>query len=377
MSRKLASVPLLLIALCLSFPSPAAAQQKGTVEHITVHGASLAGNLIGDSPDRKVIVYLPPSYNTDTTRRYPVVYLLHGYTDSNEKWFGGPNAWMNLADLMDADLASGTAREMLLVVPNAFNAFHGAFYSSSITTGDWEDFIARDLVSYIDCHYRTLAKPESRGLAGHSMGGYGTLRIGIRHSDVFSSIYALSPCCLNFGEDFHPGQQAEAIRKANAVHTLADVDKADFGTMILFALSAAWSPDPKAAPLYLDLPTDPDGHPRPEVLSQWSANMPIVTVPQHIPELRRLHALAFDAGIKDEFKSIPASLVVLDEKLNSYRIAHTYETYDGTHTSRVPERLSTQVLPFFSRNLAFQASVEAAATGAAQVSRPPLQYPAR
>ena len=172
------------------------ANATGTVREITVHGASLEGNLLGDSPDRHVTVYLPPSYAMQPNRRYPVVYMLHGFTDTDFKWFGGAGGWMNLKQVADDAMASGASKEMILVVPNAFNKMHGAFYSDSMTTGDWEDFIAHDLVAYIDQHYRTIARTESRGLAGHSMGGYGTMRIGMEHPDVFSSIYALSPCCL-------------------------------------------------------------------------------------------------------------------------------------------------------------------------------------
>jgi S-formylglutathione hydrolase len=327
------------------------ANATGTVREITVHGASLEGNLLGDSPDRHVTVYLPPSYAMQPNRRYPVVYMLHGFTDTDFKWFGGAGGWMNLKQVADDAMASGASKEMILVVPNAFNKMHGAFYSDSMTTGDWEDFIAHDLVAYIDQHYRTIARTESRGLAGHSMGGYGTMRIGMEHPDVFSSIYALSPCCLT-------GMDSLAVPKlkssAAKVHDFADVDKADFYTLLVFALGAAWSPDPKNPPFYLDLPFG-GRVPAKDVVAKWDANMPMVLLDQHVPDLKRLHAIAFDAGRQDDYKAIPDSLIVLDRILNSYGIAHTYETYDGTHTSRIPQRIGGSVLPFFSKNLSFDA----------------------
>ena len=202
---------------------------SGTIDSITVHGSSLVGNLIGDSPDRHVTVYLPPSYQSQPNRRYPVVYMLHGFTDSDAKWFGGPGGWMNLKAVADESMSSGASKEMILVVPNANNAFHGSFYSSSVTTGDWEDCIAHDLVSYIDQHYRTIARPESRGLAGHSMGGYGTMRIGLAHSDVFSSIYALSPCCLDPMTGIVNDRFKAAAEK---IRTRNDIDRADFYTLL-------------------------------------------------------------------------------------------------------------------------------------------------
>jgi S-formylglutathione hydrolase len=339
--------------VALSTHLAAAQAASGTIDSITVHGSSLVGNLIGDSPDRHVTVYLPPSYQSQPNRRYPVVYMLHGFTDSDAKWFGGPGGWMNLKAVADESMSSVTSKEMILVVPNANNAFHGSFYSSSVTIGDWETFIARDLVSYIDQHYRTIARPESRGLAGHSMGGYGTLRIGLERSDVFSSIYALSPCCL----EPMTGMANDRLKAAaEKIRTLNDVDKADFFTLLVFSVAAAWSPDPKNPPFYLDLPLDDSATSR-IILEKWIANAPMVRIDQSIPDLKRLHAIAFDAGTNDEFKAIPASLVTLDRELNTFGIAHTYETYNGTHTSGIAQRIGTKVLPFFSKNLSFEESV--------------------
>ena len=101
-----------------------------------------------------------------------------------------------LAEAADKDIAAGTMREMILVNPDAFTKYSGSMYSSSPTTGDWESYIADDLVSYVDKHYRTIANRMSRGLGGHSMGGYGTIRIGMKRPDVFSSLYIMSACCL-------------------------------------------------------------------------------------------------------------------------------------------------------------------------------------
>src|ERR1035438_9067791 len=102
--------------------------------------------------------------------------------------------------------------------------------------GHWEDFIVRELVPYIDAHYRTLADPASRGLAGHSMGGYGAARIGMKHPDVFSCMYLLSPWGLI------PNFEGAVPAQAAAVKTLVDFDKADFAVRLHLAAAAAWSP---------------------------------------------------------------------------------------------------------------------------------------
>ena len=85
---------------------------------------------------------------------------------------------------------------MIVVLHDSKTVHNGSMYSSSVTTGDFENFIAGDVVKHIDAHYRTIPQRASRGLAGHSMGGYGATRIGMKHSDVFGSVYIMSPCCL-------------------------------------------------------------------------------------------------------------------------------------------------------------------------------------
>ena len=319
-------------------------EQHGTVERIKVHGKALEGNLEGDSPDRDVAIYLPPSYATSLNRRYPVVYLLHGYTDSDERWFGMIKHFVNVPVAMDKALASGTAREMILVMPNAYTAYQGSMYSTSAVTGDWDRYMTEDLVAYMDGHYRTLADAASRGLAGHSMGGYGTIRIGMKHPEVFSSLYILSPCCMRVN------LVSQSMGKAEAVHSVADLAQADFGTKALFASAAAWSPNPKNPPMFLDLPSK-EGQIQTAIAAKWVANSPLAMIDQYIPNLRKLHAIAVDAGDKDT--GIAADARTLDQILSSYDIQHTFEIYPGDHVSGVAERLETKTLPFFSNHLSF------------------------
>ncbi len=364
-------LPLVVLATAVSFsvtaqnqnaPRPAAAapltfatvnppeKLAGKLERVTVHGDSLVGNLSGDSPDRLVSVYLPPSYAAQPQRRYPVLYLLHGFTDSDANWFGFSGAhFVNVPGATDRANAAG-ARELIIVMPNAFTKFAGSMYSSSAATGDWEAFVAKDLVAYVDGHYRTLAKRASRGLAGHSMGGYGTIRIGMKYPDVFSSLYALSPCCM--AANLAPA--AEQFAGALKVKTDADIAAlapADFGTRAMLASAAAWSANPKNPPLYIDLPLA-DGKIAPDVVARWVANAPLTMVHQYIPNLRKYAAIAVDAGDKDQ--PIESTVRALDQILSTYGIAHTAETYDGNHVNRIDERLTSKVLPFFTAHLAFE-----------------------
>jgi S-formylglutathione hydrolase len=326
-------------------PGAAAGPRTGTVEHIMVHGKALEGNLEADSPDREVSVYLPPSYQSDPARRFPVVYLLHGYGGRDDTF---TNRLARLPETADKLAAAQGFSEPIVVTPSAFTLHKGSMYSSSVTTGDWERFVAEDLVGYIDEHYRTIASRISRGLGGHSMGGYGALRIGMKRPDVFSSLYIMSACCLAANANPRP----ESFAASEAIRTRAQAEEAakapGFGPSTNLASAAAWSPNPGNPPLFLDLPVR-DGKVRPEIVAKWTANAPIAMLEQHVADLQQFYAIAIDIGTAD---TLLATNRQLHETMTRLHIAHFYEEYDGDHTNRVGERLERSVLPFFSKSLA-------------------------
>lgn len=317
------------------------------VERIIVHGKSLEGNLEGDAADRGVIVYLPPGYAKDTARRYPVIYALHGYSINNEKWTGE----IHTPQTIEGAFATGT-REMIVVLADAQTMHNGSMYSNSATTGNWEGFIAHDLVAYIDSHYRTLANRNSRGLAGHSMGGYGTVRIAMKYPDVFGSFYAMSPCCLSSREALPPDMAKKLEQAVAGLKAPADAAGLDWMTRATLAASAAWAPNPKAPPLYLDLPSK-DGVAQSQVLARWAANAPLAMADQYIGALRQYRAIAMDVGDLDGLRVDAAELHRI---MDSYGIANSFEIYHGTHVSAVADRFQNKVLPFFSATLSFDAS---------------------
>jgi enterochelin esterase-like enzyme len=311
-----------------------------TVEHVKVHGAALEGNLEGNAVDRDVIVFLPPSYAKDASRRYPVVYALHGYSIGAEQW----THEIHVPQTIEGAVAEG-AQEMIVVLPDSKTVHNGSMYSSSITVGDFERFVAHDLPAYVDARYRTIPDRQSRGLVGHSMGGYGATRIGMKHADVFGGLYVMSPCCLSPRE---PGPANPEVEKAlEAVKTPADSASLPFFPRAQLASAAAWSPDPKNPPLYLDLPTKA-GVPQPEVVAKWTANAPLAFLDQYVGDLRRYRAIAIDVGDEDRLR---ADAGTLHDALDRYGIANTFEVYPGTHTSRVADRFQNHVMNFFSRTL--------------------------
>jgi enterochelin esterase-like enzyme len=311
-----------------------------TVEHVKIHGAALEGNLEGNAVDRDAIVFLPPSYARETSRRYPVVYALHGYSIGAEQW----THEIHVPQTIEGAFAQG-AQEMIVVLSDSKTVHNGSMYSSSVTTGDFERYVARDVPAYVDAHYRTIPNRQSRGLVGHSMGGYGATRIGMKYPEVFGSLYVMSPCCLSPRE---PGPANPEVDKAlEAVKTPADSASLPFFARAQLASAAAWSPNPKNPPLYLDLPTK-DGAPRPEVLAKWTANAPLAFVDQYVGNLRQYRGIAIDVGDQDRLR---ADAGKLHDVLDLYGIANTFEVYPGTHTSRVADRFQNHVMTFFSRNL--------------------------
>ena len=316
-------------------PAPKPTGPGAPGEVVKVHGKSLEGNLEGDAVDRDLVVVLPPSYAKSPRRRYPVLYFLHGFGITGG-WF---SAFMHVPETMLA--ASAKGQEFIIVLPDTDTKFGGSMYSNSPTTGDFESFIAEDVVNYVDSHYRTLARRSSRGLVGHSMGGYGTWRIAMDHPEKWGAIYAMSACCMS--------ARKETVESATKMSQLT-VDQAangNFGVKAGVASLVAWSPNPKNPPFYADMPLK-DGAVDPSVLDRWAANSPIVLASSHVSQLKTFAAIASDGGDKD---GLTKDATVMHEQLDRFGIQNTFEVYDGNHTNHIAERFESKVLPFFTAHL--------------------------
>src|SRR6185503_17496757 len=273
----------------------------GRLIELKVPAPSLKGNLLGDPAEQSIAVYLPPGYDTSSTARYPTLYLLHGYTATNGAWLNGYQG-MKLQVLMDDMIKSGKVGEMIVVAPNGWNAYKGGFYTNSTVAGGWEDYIYRDVVQYVDSHYRTFARAESRGIAGHSMGGYGALTLAMKHPDVFGAVYALSPCCLGIEGDFSAENPAWLPTLRLTSKEQLDKPPKSFGEfyqMAFVALAAALSPNPSHTPLLVDLPyRERNGQVEKNepVYEQWRSKMPVYMVEDNKSNLLKLRGIFFDYG---------------------------------------------------------------------------------
>jgi S-formylglutathione hydrolase FrmB len=357
-----------VVALSLAFAVCVIAQTNtaGQVVFETVHSPAITGNLIGNIPERKIAIYLPPTYQKSSSRRYPVLYFLHGFADGYTMWTNGKPS---IQSILDEAIGAGDVAEMIVVLPDVVGTYIGTYYTNSAAAGNWEDFIVRDLVGHIDSRYRTLAMPSRRGIAGHSMGGYGAIKLAMKHPDVFSVVYGLGPCCLGWVgriSPLDPGMAAALRLRSReelfALHAklpeLSNNDPEVF-TIGFVALASAWSPNPAKAPLYVDLPAALEGgvlKPAEPAYSKWAANMPLSMASQYRGELKRLRAIGFDTGSSDEFADVVAGARALSAELGRLGIAHRFEEYDGNHSNRVRERMRNQLLPFVSRIIGASAS---------------------
>jgi len=181
------------------------------------------------------------------------------------------------------------------------------------------------VVAYIDAHYRTIPNRTSRGLVGHSMGGYGATRIGMKHSDVFGSLYIMSPCCLSTRSAGSPN--SEIAKTLEAVKTTSDLAKLSFFARAQIATAAAWSPNPKNPPLYLDLPTK-GGELQHDIIVKWAANAPLAFVDQYLNSLRSYRGIAIDVGDQDGLRIDARKL---NEILDAYGIANSFDISGYSH----------------------------------------------
>ncbi|MCS6967073.1 MAG: alpha/beta hydrolase family protein [Cytophagales bacterium] len=166
------------LAALVSVSTNAFAQSGQVLESLKMNSKILGREV-------KYTLYLPPDYNT-SQRRYPVLYLLHGYTGTDTDWiqFGEANR------TADKAIAEGDIPPMIIVMPDGRNDWYANDYQGK---NRWEDMFIQEMIPFIDATYRTRAQKEFRALAGLSMGGYGSLHLAAKNPDLFAAVAAFSP----------------------------------------------------------------------------------------------------------------------------------------------------------------------------------------
>jgi pimeloyl-ACP methyl ester carboxylesterase len=332
-------------------PSFAAATESQLVSR-ELRSEKFANNNVGTSPIRKMVVYLPPGYN-GSSKRYPVIYFLPDAFGSYRDLFDHKDA----QGVFDRAIAAGVIDKFILVAVDMNTPLGSSWCVNSPATGNWEDFMIEELVPYIDANFQTLPRRDSRGIAGEFMGGYGAIRFGMRHPDVFSSVYALHPVGTGSGlkvMDSLPNWDLLANAKS-----LDDV-KTDGYSTIFTTIFQAHLPNPDKPPLFIDLAARKVGDQLiidSKLTERLRSSFLLETmIPQYADNLKSLRGFKFDWGRNDVNQDHVYSNQAFTHKLNEFGIAHEAEEYNGTWGEGnwvEAGRVSTEVLPFFSRHLVF------------------------
>lgn len=249
---------------------------------------------------------------------------------------------------MDAGVESRAFREMIVVVPDSDKACH---YTDSPVRGNWERFIVKDLVDTIDRRYRTIDAADARGISGHSMGGHGAIKLGMKHPDVFGAVYGLNPSLLGWGGDLTADNPA--FEPLAELQSLDKLSEANFYIQALVAVGQCFSPSPES-PLLTDPPFG-NGEKGFTAIQpgydRWQSQMPIYMVADYLDNLKRLRGLQFDSAFEEQFSHIPVTSREFSRVLTEHGIDHTFEMYNGDHRNRLwgrNGRVYTELLPFFS-----------------------------
>ena len=319
--------------------------QTGTIIIEKITSKVLRDNPLGDPSRRQVPVYLPPGYS-ETDHRYPVTYLLTGFTGRGTLMINDSTFDENIQEQMDRLIDTSQVQPMILVMPDCFTRYGGSQYLNSSATGRYEDYLIEELVPYIDQIYRTQPEVGYRAVAGKSSGGYGALVQAMRYPDIFGAFACHSGDMyfdLAYRPDFVKFLNATAGHGIDSYETLRDFlndfspkmfpKPANFFDVIhIAAMSACYSPNP-ASPTGFDLPFNfYTGELRPEVWQRWLEQDPLRLLqnPAYADALRSMKLCYLDCGNRDEY-ALHFGARLFCERLAQLDIPYQYEEFDGGH----------------------------------------------
>ena len=331
---------------------------------------TLTENLIGEDGKKVIRVYLPPSYDF-TEKRYPVIYVLHGFRGDSS------SLTRKMRSAMDRMILGEEIQEAIAVFVDGSNRFGGSQYLSSPTIGDYETYIRRDLVNFIDRQYRTIPHRDSRGITGFSMGAYGSMHLSLKYPEVFSVAVAQAGT-YKFDDDLitsftekggfvitlmEPLKQKSGDEFWDALNALADSDtlkriSLPFRNGLAYLAGVASNPD--NPPCYLDLPYRLKvGVPpweRDEAVWKKIVENDIIheldryfnRLGQNPQQSVRLNGIKVVHGLEDD-TALPRQAEALDQKLTELGIDHEFVTHGGGHTF-----IAEESLQFMAKHLAFE-----------------------
>ena len=363
---------------------------EGQLFEKTIPAPSLHGNMFNEPVEQPIAVYLPPRY-ASADDRYPVVYLLPGFNTGVESFLDGRYEGFMLAASMDQLIASGKIDEMIVVVVSSRNFLGDSFFVNSSVTGNWEDYLVRDVVRYVDKNYKTLAYPEKRGITGYTTGGNAAFEVAMRHPDVFSAVYSLSPglfdrkglrlhgmlgdrdivkTLLDKWREF--GAMPRELAHESYVSYIDALFSAggprDLNYVFAYAYGSAYAPDPPSNAPYVSFPHMESGGTislNMAAWDDWDRGFGRIDekIETYTDNLLRLRGIVFEFGGFErdwmldggEYFTTRLSLAGVAVELVVQEGEHGEvddEGHDGGHVHELRSRLEEAMFPWFSRMFA-------------------------
>ena len=306
--------------------------------HSRLESAHLAVNLLGDPSERDLFVYLPPGYE-GSGRRYPTAYLLHAYGSTAEQLItpatDGERWAPPLEDVLDPVFGRMEVPPMIVVIPDGNSRYGCGQWVDSPVTGNFEQYVLQDVVTYVDTTHRTISDARSRGVFGFSSGGFGAWNLASRNPDVFGAMAVLS--ADSFLDMTHKVMLYKYLDSIWPEAPNGPID-GNFWSEIVYDYAATYSPNPDRPPFYVDLPVAySSGELIQEVWDRWLSFDPVVNVRDRLDNLRKLSGILLDAGSKDDY-NLHWGHRLLSHRLHEAGIAHEARENPGNHGGRARER---------------------------------------
>ena len=278
----------------------------GALEARPFESEVLRDNALGDPHVREVPVYLPPAALAG--ERLPVIFCLAGFTGRGQSMLETHPWRRGVVHEYDRALQASGDRGAILVMPDAFTRLGGSQYVNSSATGRYADYVAEELVDFVDANYPAL--PDARAVCGKSSGGFGALHLAMTRPGVFRAVASISGDCafdVSLAHEMvgaarafipHGGDPRPWLEKFEDGH---DLDGDGHAAINVIAMSACYAPNPESA-MGFDLPFDPlTCERRHDVWRRFLSFDPVVAARAHAISLKGLDLLYLEAGQKDEF----------------------------------------------------------------------------
>ncbi len=314
--------------------------EPGRLVRLPVRSELLADNLLGDPVDRELPVYLPPGYDDDPDRRFPVGFYLAGFLGTGHSQLNWKPWAESLPQRLDRLIAEGRIGPMIVAFPDCFTRLGGSQYVDSAVCGPYAKHLVRELVPRLDAEFRTAPSREHRAIFGKSSGGFGAIVHGMLHPETWGAVACHS------GDSFFEfcfltdlPRTLNEIAKHGSVPAFLEAfaekhkrSAAETHAIMHLAMAACFDPQPDH-PDFFELPVDlKTGAIRPDRWDRWLAWDPVRLIPRHADALRSLKLLFIDCGSRDQYH-LHYGARQMKAALDRAQVGCEYEEFTDNHSS--------------------------------------------